>query len=247
MTAAIAPRRARLDWSLETLVVLLVGAEAAIIALLTVAVFSGLALPDGGFWLGWIFLVLLLGTNLQRAMDSYRFFSPQYEILSIVALAALLLATIRVIVFGQRPPTDLGWLQAAWRALAHPTDPLSLPTWYAIVLVAYAWWRGRSRDDPSVDAAYRTLRAGTPFTIVAILATMTAAGSGNDDVLRRGLYGGAIAFLGLTLSAIALGRLRVEQARGALTLTPRWLLAFLAPIAALLLVGGASSKRSSGS
>jgi len=237
MTAAIAPRRARLDWSLETLVVLLVGAEAAIIALLTVAVFSGLALPDGGFWLGWIFLVLLLGTNLQRAMDSYRFFSPQYELLSIVALAALLLATIRVIVFGQRPPTDLGWLQAAWRALARPSDPLSLPTWYAIVLVAYAWWRGRSRDDPSVDAAYRTLRAGTPFTIVAILATMTVAGSGNDDVLRRGLYGGAIAFLGLTLSAIALGRVRVEQARGALTLTPRWLLTFLAPIAALLLVG----------
>jgi hypothetical protein len=237
MTAVITPGRARLDWSLETLVVLLVGAEAAVIALLTVAVFSGLALPAGGFWLGWIFLVLLLGTNLQRAMDSYRFFSPQYEILSVVALAVLLLVTIRVIVFGQRSMADLGWLRAAWQALAHPSDPLSLPTWYTIILVAYAWWRGRTRDDPSVDAAYRTLRAGTPFTIVAILATMMIAGSDNDDVLRRGLYGGAIAFLGLTLAAIALGRLRVEQARGALTLTPRWLLTFLAPIAVLLLVG----------
>ena len=237
MTAAITPRRARLDWSLETLVVLLVGAEAAVVALLTVAVFSGLGLPDGGFWLGWVVLVLLLGTNLQRAMDAYRFFSPQYEILSIAALVALLFGTIWVIVFSRRPPTDVGWVVAAWRALAHPSDPLALPTWYAIILVAYAWWRGRTRDEPSVDAAYRTLRAGTPFTIVAILATMTVAGSDNDDLLRRGLYGGAITFLGLTLAAIALGRLRVEQARGALTLTPRWLLTFLAPIAALLLVG----------
>ena len=237
MTAALAPRATRLDWSLETLVLLLVGAEAAVVALLTVALFSGLALPHGGFWLGWVFLVLLLGTNLQRAMDAYRFFSPQYEILSIAALVALLLGTIRVIVFSQRPLNDLGWLAAEWRALAHPSDPLSLPAWYAIILVAYAWWRGRTRDDPSVDAAYRTLRAGTPFTIVAILATMTVAGSGNDDVLRSGLYVGAIAFLGLTLAAIALGRLRVEQARGALTLTPRWLLTFLAPIVALLLVG----------
>ena len=237
MAAAAAPRRARLDWSLETLVILLVGAEAAVVALLTVAVFSGLALPDGGFWLGWIFLVLLLGTNLQRAMEAYRFFSPQYEFLSVAALVALLLGTIRVVVFWRRPPTDVGWPAAAWRALAHPSDPLSLPTWYAIVLVAYAWWRGRSRDEPSIDAAYRTLRAGTPFTIVAILATMTVAGSDNDEIVRRGLYGGAITFLGLTLAAIALGRLRVEQARGALTLTPRWLLTFLAPIAALLLIG----------
>ncbi len=237
MTAVTVPRRTRLDWSLETLVALLVGAEAVVVALLSVAIFSGLGLPDGGFWLGWIFLVLLLGTNLQRAMDAYRFFSPQYEILSVAALVVLLLGTIRVIVFSTRPLIDLGWLGAEWRALAHPSDPLSLPAWYAILLVAYAWWRGRSRDEPSVDAAYRTLRAGTPFTIVAIIATMTVAGSDNDDILRRGLYGGAIAFLGLTLSAIALGRLRVEQARGALTLTPRWLLTFLAPIAALLLVG----------
>jgi hypothetical protein len=180
MTAAIAPRRARLDWSLETLVLLLVGAEAAVVALLTVAVFSGLALPDGGFWLGWIVLILLLGTNLQRAMDAYRFFSPQYELLSVAALIALLLGTIRVIVFWQRPLTDSGWLASAWQALAHPSDPLSLPMWYAIILVAYAWWRGRTRDDPSIDAAYRTLRAGTPCTIAAILATMMVAGSGDD-------------------------------------------------------------------
>jgi hypothetical protein len=237
MTAALAPRATRLDWSLETLVLLLVGAEAAVVALLTVALFSGLALPHGGFWLGWVFLVLLLGTNLQRAMDAYRFFSPQYEILSVAALVALVLGTIRAIVFAQRPPADLGWFATAWQALAHPSDPLSLPVWYAIVLVAYAWWRGRTRDDPSIDAAYRTLRVGTPFTVVAILATMTVAGSGDDAILRRGLYAGAIAFLGLTLAAIALGRLRVEQARGALTLTPRWLLTFLAPIAGLLLVG----------
>lgn len=236
MTTIHVPRGTRFDWSLETLILLLVGAEATVVALLTTASFAGFALPVGRLWLGWIFLILLLGTNLQRAMDAYRFFSPQYEVFSVAVLLALLVGTIRVLVFWSRPLDDLSWLQTSVYALAHPSDALSLPMFYAILLVAYAWWRGRTRDEPSVDAAYRVLRAGTPVTVVAIVMTMATVDISRDATLSRGMYGGAITFLGLTLAAIALGRLRVEQARGALTLTPRWLLTFLAPVAALLLL-----------
>lgn len=231
------PALPRFDWSLEALVLLLVGAEAAVVSLLLTGLFVGLGLGDRAILPAWIFLVLLLGTNIQRAIEAYRFFSPQYEALSVGAVLALLLLTIRLFVFVERPLSDRAWLTEGARALAYPSDRLSLPMWIAILFVAYAWWRGRSRDDPSIDAAYRTLRVGTPVAIIGILATMSTAALDGDPALRRSLYGGTVVFLFLTLTAIALGRLRIEQARGALTLTPRWLLTFLGPVAALVLIG----------
>ncbi len=231
------PTIARLDWSLETLVLLLVGAEAAVASLVMTAISGSLAPGERAIWPGWFFLILLLGTNLQRAMDAYRFFSPQYEALSVGAVVLLLLLAVRAFVFPARPFLDWSWPGDGLRALAFPSDPLALPMWVAILFVAYAWWRGRTRDEPSIDAAYRTLRAGTPIAIAAILATMASVSTDDTPDLRRLLYGGTIVFLLLTLAAIALGRLRVEQARGALTLTPRWLLTFLGPVVGLVLVG----------
>jgi hypothetical protein len=227
----------RFDWSLESLVLLLVGAEAAVVSLLLTGLFVGLGLGDRALLPAGIFLVLLLGTNIQRTIEAYRFFSPQYEAISVGAVVALLLLTIRLFVFAERPVFDRTWLIEGARALAYPSDRFSLPMWITILFVAYAWWRGRSRDEPSIDAAYRTLRVGTPVAIIGILATMSTAAYDSDLALRRSLYGGTVVFLLLTLAAIALGRLRIEQARGALTLTPRWLVMFLGPVAALVLVG----------
>ncbi len=236
-TPSISRLLARLDWSLELLVILLIGAEAAVAYLVTTAIFGGLGAGDAPLWPGWLFLLLLLGTNLQRAIESYRFFSPQYELIATVAVVALLLGAVRALVFPTTPPLDLGWLRAGARALAFPDDPRALPMWFTILLVAYAWYRGRTRDEPSLESAYRTMRAGTPAAIAAILATMAGSSGRDDPDLRRALYGGVVIFLALALAAVALGRLRVEQARGALTLTPRWLLTFLGPVAALVLLG----------
>lgn len=227
----------RLDWSLETLVLMLIGAEAAVASLIMTAIFGSLGLGSEAIWPGWIFLLLLLGTNIQRAMEGYRFFSPQYEVLSVGAVVLLLFAAVRVIVFPARALLDTDWPRDAAHALAFPSDSIALPMWSTIIFVAYAWWRGRSRDEPSLEAAYRTLRVGTPLAIVAILGTMAITAVDDDPGFRTLLYGGTIVFLLLTLAAIALGRLRVEQARGALTLTPRWLLTFLGPVAGLVLVG----------
>lgn len=227
----------RLDWSLELLVLLLIGAEAAVASLVMSAIFGSMGLGSAAIWPGWVFLLLLLGTNMQRAMERYRFFSPQYEILSVGTLVLLLFAAVRVIVFPARALLDTAWPRDAAHALAFASDPLALPMWATIIFVAYAWWRGRSRDEPSLEAAYRMLRLGTPVAIVAILSTMAITAVDNDPGFRTVLYGGTIFYLLLTLAAIALGRLRVEQARGALTLTPRWLVIFLGPVAGLVLVG----------
>ena len=216
----------------------MIGAEAAVAALLMTALFGSLGLGSRGDLAGLDLPAPLLGTNIQRAMEGYRFFSPQYEVLSVGAVSLLLLAAVRVIAFPTRALLDTAWPRDAAHALAFPSDPLALPMWSTIIFVAYAWWRGRTRDEPSLEAAYRTLARGD------------AGGDRRDPrhdghrrrpttipALRRALYGGTIVFLLLTLAAIALGRLRIEQARGALTLTPRWLLTFLGPVAGLVLVG----------
>lgn len=227
----------RLDWSLEILVVLLVGAEAAVAYLITIALFGGVSTESHSISPVWLFLLLLLGTNIQRGIEAYRFFSPQYELISAGAVFLLLVLAIRVIAFPTRPLTDLDWPREAVHALAFPSDAVSLSAWYAIFFAGYTWWRGRTRDEPSLEAAYRTLRAGTPIAVVALIATIASTSTQTDADLRRALYGGAITFLALTLAAVALARLRVEQARGALTLTPRWLLIFLGPVASLVLIG----------
>ncbi len=230
-------RRAQFDWSLELLVLLLIGAEAAVATLVLTALFAEL----NQSWIapGWIFIILFLGTNLQRAIDSYRFFSPQYELLSLGAVIVMTLLAVRLFGFSERPITDLQWPRDAFHALAFLADPHFLSTWAAVLFVAYAWWRGRTRDTPSLDAAYRALRFGTPVVVVAILGVMAAVPTENNPGLRQVLYSSTAVFLVFSLAAVALSRLRIEQERGVLTLTPRWLLTFLGPVVALMLVGAA--------
>lgn len=227
----------QLDWSLELLVVLLVAAESAVLFLVAEGLLGSLEVTDRTISPVWLFLLLYLGTTIQRAMDAHRFFSPEYEIVSAVSVVALLLAAVRVIAFPHYGLADPGWLPDAARGLAFLRTTAARPVWGIVVLVGYAWYRGRTRDDPSVEAAYRLLRVGTVVSVLALLVTMALVPTDRDPALRRALYAATTAFLACTLGAITLGRLRIEQARGALTLTPRWLITFLGPVAVLVLVG----------
>ena len=244
MAAATAPARPtaasmvrRLDWTLELLVILLVCAETCVLYLVTEAAFSSDVVADRTVSPIWLFALLYLGTTIQRAMDAYRFFSPEYEVVSLVAIAALFLGAVRIIAYPATPLADLGWLRDGARALAFFPNQAARPVWGIVALVAYAWWRGRTRDEPSLESAYRIMRAGTPVSVFALLFTFAVAPTEADPALRRALFGAAIAFLACILAAIALGRLRIEHARGIITLTPRWLATFLGPVAGLVLGG----------
>jgi hypothetical protein len=228
----------RLDWSLELLVLVLVAAETCAVYLVVTALFS--AARGAGVSIAplVLFLLLLLGTNSQRLMNAYRLFSPEYELLSIVAIVLLLGGTVWAVAFPHYAPFDVGWVREAVHALAFRPSSAERSVWGLVLLVAYAWWRGRTRDDADLDAAYRLLRAGTVVCLLALVATLSVLASVADNPgLRRALYLATIVFLACTLTAIALARLRVEQARGALTLTPRWLATFLGPVAGLVVVG----------
>ncbi|MGN6673540.1 MAG: DUF4129 domain-containing protein [Thermomicrobiales bacterium] len=235
---ALARLVSRLDWSLELLVLALVAAETCAVYLVVTALFS--SAHDGGVTVSplALFLLLLLGADIQRLMNAYRFFSPEYEFFSIIAIVVLLCGAVWAIAFPHYAPVDPGWVREALHALIFRPSSAQRSVWGVVLLVAYAWWRGRTRDDPDLDAAYRLLRVGTIVCLLALLATLSILASvGATPGMRRALYLATIVFLACALTAIALARLRVEQARGALTLTPRWLATFLGPVAGLMLVG----------
>lgn len=227
----------RLDWTLELLVALLIVAETCALYLVAEALLSSASAVDRTISPIWIFLILYAGTTIQRAMDAYRFFSPEYEIISLASLAALFLLAVRIIAYPHDAPFSLTWLPDALRGLAFLGTRADRPLWGIVAIIAYAWWRGRTRDEPSIESAYRIMRAGTPVCVVALIVTFAVAPTETDPTLRRALFSAAIVFLAATLAAIALGRLRIEHARGVITLTPRWLLTFLSPVFGLVIVG----------
>lgn len=230
--ARYAPRG---DWSYELLLALLIAAEACVLYLATEALLTGRR-GDGGVPPLLLFALLFVGTNAQRALEAGRLWSPTYEIAATAALAVVFIVALRLLSFPHYAIADLGWLREAAQGFILRPTTATRSVWAVTALVAYAWWRGRTRDEPWIEAAYRALRLGTPLCVLALSAAILILPLAGRP-LPRTLYLATVGFFGCALAAIALARLRQEQARGTLTLTPRWLATFLGPIAGMLLVG----------
>lgn len=228
-------------WSREALLAFLIGAEACAVFLALAAVFGTRENPRGPVPLLAVFALLFLGATVQRALEAARLFSPEYEIAAVAALVLTLLVAVRLLAFPAVAPGDFGWLREAARGLALRPTTATGPVWVVVLLVAYAWWRGRSRAEPSIETAYTTLRWGTLASILSLLTSVGFAPLRDGAPASRLPYAATVGFFGCALGAIALARLRIEEERGTIQLTPRWLATFLAPVAGLILAGATLS------
>jgi hypothetical protein len=183
----------------------------------------------------WLVVVLMLGGHLvPHLLDEWRVWSPEYETVMAVAIALTAVVAVKEGSFPQFVAWDTEWVRQAFRALAFLSNEAARPVWGMIALSAYAWWRGRSRAEPSIDSAYTMLRTGTvalAFAIVLILAAATDAAQVRD---RMSLA--TLAFFAFTLAAIGVARLKLEGFRTSAPLGPRWLATFVAPILAVTVV-----------
>lgn len=223
-----------LDWRQELLGLALVLAESVLLYLVV-----GFVLADESARARvlpiWIVVVpLLAGHLLPRLMDEWRVWSPDYETIMATAIALTVLLVVKVASFPQFAVWDIAWVRHGVRALAFLPNDAARPVWGAVVLCAYAWWRGRSRAEPSIDSAYTMLRAGTVAlaltTIVILMATT------RDAEVRERLSVATISFFALTLAAIGVARLKLEGFRTSAPLGPRWLATFVAPILTVVVV-----------
>ncbi|CAN5566387.1 hypothetical protein BH23CHL2_BH23CHL2_08110 [soil metagenome] len=223
----------RLEWRFELLAVAIILAEVFLVWLAFGLIMSEetthAAYP---FWV--IAVVMLSAHFVTHLLDTARVWSPDYEIIMSVSIVLTLLISIKAASFPTFAIYDPGWLVEAVNGLAFFDAEQSRPVWGNVVLVVYAWFRGRSREEPSLDSAYVMFRWGT--IALAIILVMTMVGAPEDLEILDLLSVGTIGFFGSTLAAIGVARMRLESFRATAPLGPQWLATFATPVAVILLV-----------
>jgi len=129
---------------------------------------------------------------------------------------------------------DPGWSRDTFNALAFLPNDAERPVWGIVFLGIYAWWRGRTREEGSIDTAYAMLRIGT--FAMALLLVLILVAAPDDAQVRDRLSVTTIAFFACALAAIGVARLKLEGFRTSAPLGPRWLATFVGPILAVVAV-----------
>lgn len=224
----------RLDWRQELLAVLLVLAEATLVYLAV-----GFILPEADVGSSvvpvWIVIgVMLVAHLVPHLLDEWRVWSPTYEVVLVVAITISMLIAVRIASFPNVALGDTDWLRDAINALAFLPNDADRPVWGIIVLGVYAWWRGRTRSEASIDTAYSMLRVGT--IVLAVLLVLILVGTNEDAQVRDRLSLATVGFFVGALGAIGVARLKLEGFRTSAPLGPRWLATFVGPILAVVAV-----------
>jgi hypothetical protein len=222
-----------LDWRQELLGVALVIAEAFPIYLFVSLMLNPTNRVDP-FSFGIVLFLLLVAHVVSRLLDEMRVWSPEYEIKMTIGVILSLLVAIRFGSYGGYPLLDFGWLPDAFRALALLPNDQERPVWGVVFLGVYAWWRGRSRAEPSVDSAFTTLRWGSVALFIAIIAVLV--GSPDEAVIRERLSGVTVGFFAAALAGVGIARLKLEGVRSSAPLGVRWLGTFVVPILAVVVI-----------
>jgi hypothetical protein len=222
-----------LDWRQELLGVAVVAAEA-----FPVYVFVSLVLnPDGmleafPFWI--ILFLLMTAHTVARLLDAMRVWSPEYEIKMAIGVVLTLMVAIRFGSYGQHGLLDMSWLGNAVRALAFLPNEQERQVWGVVALTVYAWWRGRSRAEPTIDSAFTALRLGSLALFVLIIGVLV--GAPGDSEIRQQLSTVTVGFFAVSLAAVGIARLKLEGVRSSAPLGARWLGTFIVPILVVMLV-----------
>lgn len=226
--------RALIDWRAEALTLMLITAESAILYL-----YLGVLLPvmrppydPFPFWL--ILALMLVAYFVPHVLDLERVFGSRYETILLLAVILSLLLTIKVAAFPEFAWAGLGWPRAALQGLILRPDDSLRPVWALVAVVAYAWWRGRTRAEPALDAAYQMLRWGTMATALGLFLVLFAAPAISPLDGRASLA--VVGYFSATLAAVGFARLRLEGIRSSSPLGPNWLGTFAAPIVAIVLI-----------
>lgn len=224
----------RLDWREELLSLALIGAESAILYLIL-----GLIFPARNVHLtpipGWlIFFLLAFAYFLPHLLNELRVWSPEFELLVGAGLILSLLVTLKITCFPGHPWIELSWLRGSANGLILAGSASIRNPWEIIVVLVYAWWRGRTRAEPMMETAYQMLRWGTLALTVALFLVLIASPAEAD--VRHGVGAAVIVFFSSSLAAVGIARFRLEGLRSGSPLGPNWLVAFAIPIVAIVLI-----------
>ena len=222
-----------LDWRQELLGLAIVTAEAFPVYLFASLVLNPTDVTEPFPFLLVLFL-LLSAHVVARVLDEMRIWSPEYEIKMALGVILTMIIAIRIGAYGHYGLFDFGWFTDAVRALVFLPNDQERHVWGVIFLTVYAWWRGRTRAEPTIDSSFTVLRWGSAALFILIVAIL--AGAQDDAVVRDRLSVATIGFFSAALAAVGVARLKLEGVRSSAPLGARWLGTFVAPIIAVVIM-----------
>ncbi|MDI3341540.1 MAG: DUF4129 domain-containing protein [Sphaerobacter sp.] len=226
--------RRRIDWREEMVALALMVAESAIVYLYLGGLLPAITPPYAPFP-GWLIgLLLALAYVVPRLLDALRVWGARYELVLALALLASLLLALKVAAFPSAPWLATGWLRGALDGLIVRPNPAIRPPWAIVGVVAYAWWRGRTRAEPMLETTYQMLRWGTLAAAGGLLLVLLGAPAASP--IRERMASAVVLYFVAALAAVSLARSRLEGLRSGSPLGPPWLATFALPIAAVVLV-----------
>jgi hypothetical protein len=233
-TSAIGLRRltGRVDWWGEALLLALVVAETAAIWPLVDLLLGSSGSVETIFSPLVLFFLLYVGCMLPRVLDMFNVWEPRYQAFILAGVLISTLAAIKVVSFPDVAWRDAGWLEATVQSLIFRENDGAVFVWGVVLLSAYAWWRGRMRDDPSPESAYLLLRVGAP---IVLFGTILRAIAGSADADKLGSRTVLVFFAGV-LAAIGIARLRAERTRSHQQPGGNPAAAYLLPVALVALI-----------
>lgn len=221
--------RIRIDWFHHAVLAATCLAESAIVWLIVDAIVASADESRGApFWIvaALIWFAALLPALLD-ALDSWDVAHRLATSAGIVITAAI---AIKSISFPTQPFLERGWVREALQSVILRPNEAVVSVWVPILLAAYAWWRGMTRSEPSVDSVFRLLRGG----IAALLCGAIALAAVRDDTGDSAIAVGV--FVIAALAAVGLVRLKQGES-GGLGLSPRSIMVALLPVALVVVLG----------
>lgn len=214
----------RIDWYVQILIAALCLAEAAIVWLIATAIVSApeSSAADIPLWL--VFALLWSAALLPSALDALDVWDPWYRVALSASFATSLAIAVKLVSLPAISWRSSDWLAEAGASLILRASVVEVSAWAPIALAVYAWWRGRTRAAPSLDAAFRLLRTGAAVALGAAGA-LAAAGAGD------GSSAGAVTlFIVVSLIAIGIACLKQGDGERSEPVTLRSVLVALSPV-----------------
>ncbi|CAN5690934.1 hypothetical protein BH23CHL5_BH23CHL5_21190 [soil metagenome] len=162
---------------------------------------------------------------LPRVLHDRWIWGSSYSLVLTFALVASTATAIWLTAFPNVDLTDSFWLTETFNALALKPHAATLPVWPIVALSSFCWWRGGSRDQPSVDSALSQLQVGSGLLLISLIVHATL----DPGLSQRQTSGAVLAFFGFTLVSIA----EMRQDFPARARISRWLETVGGPVIAI--------------
>ncbi len=144
----------------ELLSALLIFSEAIIIYVFAGSLLATTDAPHEPLPFLLVLALLWFARMVPHLLSTIRIWDARFQIIMVGSILLSAAVVVKVGAFPGHGWLSVDWIREAGQSLILRESDASRSVWLLIGLVVLAWWRGRSRSEPSLETAYSLLRYG---------------------------------------------------------------------------------------